>query len=78
MSSSEYWLESERLGLRRFGMDDLDWLCELYNDADVTRYLGGTKTRAQVEEMAVGAGFKEVREVELEQPLYAAFAAVKD
>ena len=38
----------------------------------------GDVTRAQVEEMAVGAGFKEVREVELEQPLYAAFAAVKD
>jgi len=36
-----YWLETDRLGLRRFTPDDRDWLCELYADEDVTRYLGG-------------------------------------
>lgn len=45
------WLETERLALRRFTPDDLDWLVALYADEDVTRYLGGTKTRAQVEEL---------------------------
>ncbi len=30
---------------------DLDWFAVLYGDTDVTRYLGGTKTRSQVEEM---------------------------
>ncbi len=33
------------------GWDDLDWFAGLYGDADVTRYLGGLKTRGQVEEM---------------------------
>lgn len=42
---------TERLALRRFAPDDLDWLADLYADADFARYLGGTKTRAQVEEM---------------------------
>ena len=37
----------------------------------------GFFTRAQVEEMAIGAGFSGLREVELEQPLYAAFVAEK-
>jgi [ribosomal protein S5]-alanine N-acetyltransferase len=46
-----HWLTTERLGLRRFTPDDLDWLAELYSDADVTRYLGGVKPRAHVEEL---------------------------
>ena len=41
------WLATERLELRRFTAHDLHWLSDLYNDADVTRYLGGTKTPAQ-------------------------------
>jgi RimJ/RimL family protein N-acetyltransferase len=30
---------------------DLEWLAGLYADADVTRYLGGVKSRGQVEDM---------------------------
>lgn len=44
------WLRTERLALRPFRRDDLDWLEELYADPDVTRYLGGLKSRAQTEE----------------------------
>ncbi len=47
----DVWLTTPRLGLRRFTFDDLDWLARLYADADVTRHLGGTKARAQVEGM---------------------------
>ena len=45
------WLETERLALRHFTNADLDWLADLYADPDVTRYLGGTRTRAHVEDM---------------------------
>ena len=38
MSGAEFWLTTERLGLRRFTTDDLDWLAELYGDIEVTRY----------------------------------------
>ncbi len=51
MSSSEFWLTTDRLALRRFGPNDQNWLTSLYADLEVTRYLGGTKTPAQVEEM---------------------------
>jgi len=37
----------------------------------------GFFTRAELEEMAAGAGLSNLREIELEQPLYAAFAAGK-
>lgn len=37
----------------------------------------GFFTRAEIEEMAAGAGLRNVRELELEQPLYAAFVAEK-
>lgn len=43
------WLETERLALRRFTRDDLDWFAALYDDPDVARFLGGVKTRAQAE-----------------------------
>jgi RimJ/RimL family protein N-acetyltransferase len=49
--SDSYWLTTERLALRRFAPDDLDWLAELYSDEEVTRYLGGVKTRSQIEDM---------------------------
>jgi len=45
------WLATDRLALRRFTADDLDWLAALYQDPDVTRYLGGVKSRAQTEAM---------------------------
>ena len=48
---SDYWLTTDRLGLRRFALSDLDWLVELHCDTEVTRYLGGVKTRAKTEEM---------------------------
>ena len=51
MSVTEYWLTTERLGLRRFTASDADWLAALYSDAEVTRYLGGTKDRVKTEEM---------------------------
>src|SRR5688572_26268755 len=50
----DYWLTTERLALRRFTADDLDWLVELYADAEVTRYLGGTKDGEQTEQMLQG------------------------
>ena len=42
-------LVTERLALRRMTEDDFDWLVGLYADDEVTRYLGGVKTPAQVE-----------------------------
>jgi [ribosomal protein S5]-alanine N-acetyltransferase len=51
VSVAEFWLTTERLGLRRFTAGDLDWLVELYGDPEVTRYLGGTKDRARTEEL---------------------------
>ena len=33
MTSTRYWLETERLGLRRFIADDYAWLVALYSDA---------------------------------------------
>jgi len=51
MLPDDCWLTTERLGLRRMTSDDLDWFATLYSDADVTRYLGGVRTREQVEEM---------------------------
>jgi ATP-dependent RNA helicase RhlE len=51
MSTPKSWLETDRLLLRRFTPDDRGWLCDLYDDADVTRYLGGRKTPAKVDEL---------------------------
>ena len=48
---SECWLETERCGLRRFTPRDRDWLGDLYADVEVTRYLGGAKTRTEVAEL---------------------------
>ena len=50
MSGAHYWLTSDRLALRRFTADDIDWLANLYSDPDVTRYLGGIKDRTKSEE----------------------------
>lgn len=47
MAAPLYWLTTDRLALRRFTESDFDWLAELYGDADVTRYLGGVKSRAE-------------------------------
>jgi RimJ/RimL family protein N-acetyltransferase len=51
MARAQYWLTSDRLALRRFTLDDLDWLVNLYSDPDVTRYLGGFKDRTKCEEL---------------------------
>ena len=44
-------LDTTRLSLRRFTPDDFDWFAGLFADVNVTRYLGGTRTRAQAAEM---------------------------
>jgi RimJ/RimL family protein N-acetyltransferase len=49
MNGSPYWITTSRLALRRFKPDDLDWLAEVYGDPEVTRYLGGVKSRSGVE-----------------------------
>ena len=54
VSTSPFWLETERLGLRRFTPADLDWLAALYADPEVVRYLGGAKDRTQVLELLNG------------------------
>jgi ribosomal-protein-alanine N-acetyltransferase len=51
MSHDQFWLTTDRLGLRRFTAADLAWLTGLYADVEVTRYLGGPKTSVQVHEM---------------------------
>jgi ribosomal-protein-alanine N-acetyltransferase len=51
MRHEHAWLTTARLGLRRFRMTDLGWLSSLYADPEVTRFLGGTKTEAQVRSM---------------------------
>jgi ribosomal-protein-alanine N-acetyltransferase len=40
------WLATRRLALRRFTDADFDWFAALYGDADVTRHLGGVKSRS--------------------------------
>ena len=48
MVDREYWLQTERLALRRFTPDDYEWLVALYSDAEVMRYGGGVKSPEQV------------------------------
>lgn len=43
--------QTPRFALRRFTPADLQWLVALYADEDVTRYLGGARTRGEVEAM---------------------------
>ena len=51
MTDAACWLATDRLALRKFTPADRDWLVELYADATVTRYLGGMRTPAEVDEM---------------------------
>lgn len=51
MVPENWWLTTERLALRRMTDRDLDWLAAMYEDAEVTRHLGGVKTRDQVADM---------------------------
>jgi len=44
------WLTTERLALRPFTIEDLDWYARLCGDPEVMRYVGGTKDRAKAEE----------------------------
>lgn len=44
-------LTTERLALRRFTPDDLEWLVAFHADDEVTRYLGGPRDRAAVTEL---------------------------
>jgi len=45
------WLETPRLLLRRFTVDDRAWLGELYADPEVTRYLGGVRQPDAVDQL---------------------------
>lgn len=47
----DYWLTTERLGLRHFVPDDLEWLVSLQSDPDVMRYVGGTRDRSKTAEL---------------------------
>jgi ribosomal-protein-alanine N-acetyltransferase len=47
----DFWLTTPRLGLRRFTPADRDWLVALYANVNVTRYLGGVLSPAQVDRM---------------------------
>jgi ribosomal-protein-alanine N-acetyltransferase len=51
MATQEWWLTTDRLALRRFTAEDLDFLADLYADPEVTRHLGGTRDRTQAEEL---------------------------
>ena len=44
-------LQTPRLELRRFTSEDADWFAALFADPEVTRHLGGPRTRAQADEM---------------------------
>jgi RimJ/RimL family protein N-acetyltransferase len=46
-----HWLETPRLLLRRFTVDDREWLGDLYADPEVTRYLGGIQSPDAVDRM---------------------------
>lgn len=48
MINAGYWLETDRLALRRFTANDYEWLVAFYSDADVMRYGGGVKSPEQV------------------------------
>jgi ribosomal-protein-alanine N-acetyltransferase len=49
VNNAGYWLETHRLGLKRFTANDYDWLVSLYSDHEVMRYGGGVKTPEQVQ-----------------------------
>ncbi len=51
MATPDPWLTTERLALRRFTAEDLDWLAALWADADVMRYMGGPERRASAQTM---------------------------
>jgi [ribosomal protein S5]-alanine N-acetyltransferase len=51
MHSTDCWLTTERLALRRITAADLDWFVEFYSDEEQARHLGGIKTREQVKDM---------------------------
>lgn len=51
MTSAQTWLTTDRLTLRRFTRDDLEWLVAFHADDEVTRYLGGPRDRAAVTDL---------------------------
>ena len=51
MSLSHPLPTTERLALRRFTLDDLDFLDRMISDAEVMRHVGGVKDRAKTEDM---------------------------
>lgn len=49
MRQADDTLDSARLTVRRFTLDDLDWLARLLGDSAVGQFLGGPKDRAGAE-----------------------------
>jgi RimJ/RimL family protein N-acetyltransferase len=49
MADAGFWLTTDRLALRRFDAEDLDFLARLYGNPDVARHLGGTRDRVECE-----------------------------
>lgn len=45
------WLTTERLALRRFTPDDVEWFVRFYADPEVTQYLGGPRGRDNATEL---------------------------
>ncbi len=46
--NSEYFLTSDRIGFRTWSLDDMDHAMQLWGNEDVTKYIGGPFTLAQV------------------------------
>lgn len=49
-NSPQYFLQSERLGFRQWSAEDLPLAMGLWGDADVTTFIGGPFSEAQVHE----------------------------
>jgi len=47
--SEGYFLKSERIAFRTWSLDDTDVAIKLWSDPDVTKYVGGPLTHAQIQ-----------------------------
>ncbi len=68
---------SDSVGAYNAVLSHIDLFYEIPQAVAKGGHAVGFFTRAEIEEMATGAGLRDVRELDLEQPLYAAFVAHK-